>query len=147
MSNNKPMPTVSVRDFLHDFRKTQMASQSILGCSSMLQQQRVESYQLDICHDSNFVLHQLPLRVHALRLPKPRSPWWWAAERRMICQKPILFLHNSKARKSKVRCKLRPALQSSDNKSHRKCQSFSLSPQPVIIGSTHVSAQRLVRPM
>jgi hypothetical protein len=40
----------------------------------MLQQQRVESYQLDICHDSNFVLHQLPLRAHALQLPKPRSP-------------------------------------------------------------------------
>ena len=76
-----------------------------------------------------------------------REVRWRAAERGMICQKPILFLHNSKARKSKVRCKLSPALQSSDNKSHRKCQSFSLSPQPVIIGSTHVSAQRPVRPM
>ena len=40
-----------------------------------------------------------------------REVRWRAAERGMICQKPILFLHNSKARKSKVRCKLSLGLQ------------------------------------
>ena len=76
-----------------------------------------------------------------------REVRWRAAERGTICQKPILFLHNSKARKSKVRCKPCRPLRSpeSHNKSHKNCHYrdyFSLSLQSPSSSVVHTFQQR-----
>ena len=103
--------------------------------------------RLDICHCSNSILQDCLFECMHCKC-QARGVRDGAQQRRgAICQKPILFLHNSKARKSKVRCKPCRPLRSpeSHNKSHKNCHYrdyFSLSLQSPSSSVVHTFQQR-----